>query len=331
MKAIVLISGGLDSSLAVKLIQNQGIEVLALHFLLPFLKYDREDINESTVRKIVQETGCRLQVVELKDEYLNMLEKPNHGYGKNFNPCIDCKILMLKYAKKTMVETGAKFIVSGEVLGQRPMSQNKSSLRKIELESNLEGLLLRPLSALLLPETVPEKRKWVNRKELLNIKGRSRRMQIRLARKFNIKTYSWPDGGCFLTDPHFSRRLKDMVEHKEYYFDNIGLLKVGRHFRVNPSFKLVVGRNEKENKKMVRFLRKGDLYLEPLTLPGPTAIGRGVFDKNSIALSGRIVARYTAKDKKIEIKVKRFFGAKAKTEVIGLEAIDDAELKRLRI
>ena len=329
MKAIVIISGGLDSSLAIKAIQKQKIEVIAVHILIPFVKYDTLSIETSPAAKIAQQLGCQFRIITLGNEYLEMLQKPKAGYGKNLNPCIDCKILMLNEAKKIMQEQGASFVATGEVLGQRPMSQYKQALLNIAKRSGLEGLLVRPLSAKLLPLTTPQIKGWLKDEFLFDFFGRSRKSQIALAKEWGIKDYSWPAGGCLLTDPNFSRRLKDLIEHKECTLGNIELLKVGRHFRVNSDFKLIVGRNQEENKKMVDLAGDNDLVLEPEELPGPTGVGRGLIDQPTKELAGKIIAHYTSQGRQVKINMR--YLSKNNQETFLARDIDEVKLQNLRV
>ena len=327
MKAIGLISGGLDSVLAVKAIQKQGIEVIAVYFLTPFSKYDSLTIDDSFARKFTEKVGCEFRIVELKEDYIKMLKEPKYGYGKNINPCIDCKILMLRKAKAIMSEVGADFIFTGEVIGQRPMSQNKRTLRVIEKESGLEGLSVRPLSALLLLETIPEKQGILKKEFLFDIQGRSRKKQIELANSWQIKGYPWPSGGCALTDPNFSRRLKDLFKYQQASRHDIELAKIGRYFRISPSFRLTVGRNEQENSKLMSLAKKEDIIFEPLTIPGPTGLGRGVLENAVKFLSSQIIARY-ASCEEVEIRVKTV--SDGKEEILSAKG-EDCLLNKLRI
>ncbi|UCG35619.1 MAG: 7-cyano-7-deazaguanine synthase [Candidatus Omnitrophota bacterium] len=304
MKALALLSGGLDSSLAIRLIQNQGIEVVGLHFLIPFCRHKDVKMEKSAAKKIADSLRVKLKTEYLGQEFLKMVKNPRYGYGKNLNPCIDCKILMFKKAKKIMKEVDASFIVSGEVLGQRPMSQNKQSLKLIEKESGLKGLLLRPLSAKLLSLTIAEEKGWVKREGLEDVCGRGRNLQIKLAEKLGIREYPWPAGGCLLTDPEFCKRLKDLIKHNQFALENIELLKVGRHFRFSPTFKLVVGRDKEENERLNHLFRKGDIYFEPKEEPGPSALGRGEYDEETKLLAARIIARYTSCGQEVKIFVR---------------------------
>jgi tRNA-specific 2-thiouridylase len=284
MTALALLSGGLDSLLAAKLIQEQGIEVIGLHFLIPFSPDKSSSLSGA---------GIKIERIDIRKEFLEIIKAPRHGFGAQINPCIDCKIFMLSKTKELMPGFGAQFVVTGEVLGQRPMSQHRQSLALIEKESGLVGFLLRPLCAQLLSETIPEQKGWVRRERLLGFSGRGRREQIRLARELGIEKYAQPAGGCLLTDPQFTRRLKDLLAHNEMDIENIELLKVGRHFRLTPQAKLAVGRNQKENEKILSLVRPDDFIFMPTQdLAGPTALGRGVFDAQLINLSCGIVAHY---------------------------------------
>jgi len=292
MKAISLVSGGLDGILAARMIQEQGIEVIPVCFKLPVFHRERKGTVDkfSLVRGAL---GKELEVIDISADFLELIVNPKHGFGSNMNPCIDCKILMLRSAKSLMEKRGASFIVTGEVVGQRPMSQTRRSLECIDKSSGLEGLILRPLSAKLLLLSLPEREGWVDRAKLFSFNGRNRSPQIELAFQFGIKDYPNPAGGCLLTDPQFSRRLKDIMDHQELNLDNIELLKFGRHFRVSSSAKLIVGRDEEENECLAGLSRENDyLFFPPLDLAGPTALGRGVFNEQLIKLSLGITCAY---------------------------------------
>ena len=248
VKALALFSGGLDSILAVKLILNQGVDVVAVHFVSAFNSCAKDDVG---IAEAAEHLGVPLRVVELGDDYLNMIREPKHGYGKNMNPCVDCRIFILKKAKKIAEEIGADFVFTGEVLDERPMSQHYGALKLVEEESGLKGKILRPLSAKLLPETVMEKKGLVDREKLLGIRGRSRKPQLRLAEEFNIKSYPSPAGGCLLTCREYANKLRDLFKHKKHCsMADAALLSVGRHCRLGES-KIIVGRNEAENNVLV--------------------------------------------------------------------------------
>jgi len=324
-----LISGGLDSILAAKVIAQQGIEVIPLHFRIPFCHRSKgHDRLQAMVR---ENLGAELKSVELLEEYLGVIKNPRYGFGANMNPCIDCKILMLSKAKALMQELGVQFIVTGEVLGQRPMSQHKQALLNIAKRSGLEGLVVRPLSARLLPETIPETEGWIKRQALLNFSGRTRNPQIDLAESLEIKNYAQPAGGCLLTDPEFSRRLKELIEHEELTVDGIELLKVGRHFRIAANTKLVVGRDEEEDNQLVSLAGSGDyLFMPPLT-SGPTSLGRGNFDPELVNFSCRITCRYCDKAAGNKAKIAYQRIPDKEEEIAEVLPADEEELMRVRI
>jgi len=290
VKALALLSGGLDSTLAIKVVLEQGIDVTAVNFYTPFCLCNRKGSCKHQARRVAEEFGRELKVINLSSQYLEIVKNPKHGYGKNLNPCLDCRILMLKNAKKLMEEKGASFVITGEVLGQRPMSQYLAALKIIEREGGLEGLVLRPLSAKLLPLSIPEKKGWVNREKLLQISGRSRKPQINLAAKYGIADYPCPAGGCLLTDGGFAQRMKDLMAHSEITLNDIELLKTGRHFRLSFKTKLVVGRNKKENERLLGLANTDDICFEPVEVKGPIGLGRGDFDQTMISLSSKILA-----------------------------------------
>ncbi len=287
LTAVALFSGGLDSILAVKLIQELGIEVKGVNFKTPFFGLDKTFL-------IAKSVGMDLEIIDITQELLEILINPKHGLGKNMNPCVDCHTLMFKKAGEYMIKIGAFFILSGEVLGERPMSQNRNSLIIIERESGFEGRILRPLSALLLAETLPEKEGLVDRNKLLDISGRSRKKQMELAAKMGIRDYPSPAGGCKLTEPAFSKRLRDLFFQENYSLEEIELLKLGRHFRFSKDIKLVVGRNKEENEKLQNFFQEGDFLFKAKNLKGPVSLLRGAYRANDgfIDKSCQITARY---------------------------------------
>ncbi len=290
LKAIALISGGLDSVLAAKVVKLGGIDVIGIAFITPFM--------HPQVEGLAKNIGIEIRAVDISSEYLDLIKNPCFGFGKNLNPCIDCHIFMLKKAKEFMLEHKADFVITGEVLGQRPMSQNKPALRKIEKESGLEGLLLRPLSAKLFSPTVPEQEGWIERTSLFDFSGRSRKPQLELARQLGLTGFSQPAGGCLLTDPGFSRRLKDLLTYqREFNLEDVQLLKLGRHFRLSRQAKLVLGRNHQENQRLIAFACRGNLVLRPRDIPGPTGIlNTRTVSGELLELSAGILARYCDRD-----------------------------------
>jgi len=323
MKALGLLSGGLDSILAVKLVQNQGIDVVAVNFTSPFWSSDK---NMNWVKEIAEKLKVPLINVKLKDDYLKIIRKPKYGHGKNMNPCIDCKILMLKRAKKIAKEIGASFIFTGEVLDERPMSQHKKTLEIIEKESCLGGKLLRPLSAKLLTETEGEKKNWVNRKKLLEIRGRQRKKQTQLAKEFGIDKYPSPSGGCLLTYKEFSKKLKDLLEHKKIVkMEDIELLKIGRHFRLGKN-KIIVGRNETENKQLLNMKKVNDYIFEVAEYNGPITILQGPKTKEVTLKTAALTVRYSDSNEKALVK----FGKELNKSMV-VEPINEEEIERMRI
>jgi tRNA-specific 2-thiouridylase len=287
MKALAVFSGGLDSMLAVKLILAQGIEVLGLFFETPFF-------TSGKARTFAASINLPLKVIDLTEPLLDLVKNPKHGYGGNMNPCIDCHALMLRKAGEMLEQERASFIVTGEVLGQRPMSQNKKALLLVAAESGYGNLVLRPLSAKRLPVTVPEEKGWVRRPELLDIFGRSRKPQMELARTFGITEYPSPAGGCLLTDQVFSKRLKDLFSSRPSpALREIEVLKVGRHFRIGPHTKLVVGRNKQENEALLSLSEDTDLILTTVTVPGPTALVLGDLSPEVEELAMAVTVSYS--------------------------------------
>ncbi len=329
MRAIALISGGLDSILAAKVIQGQGIEVIPLHFKINFCHKGKDSSKQEVLVK--QNLGLDLMNIDLETEFIEVLKNPRYGFGSNMNPCIDCKILMLSKAKALMKELGAEFVVTGEVLGQRPMSQHKQAINLIPRRAGLEGLVVRPLCGQLLPATIPETEGWIKRENLLNFSGRRRNPQFDLAKELQIKSFSQPSGGCLLTDPGFSRRLKELIKHKGLTAQGVDLLKFGRHFRLSPGAKLVVGRDEQEDHQLDGLTQAGDYIFMPPETAGSTALGRGNFTQSLIELSCRIIARYC--DKPVGAKVKISYRAAGDKEEKILEVLplDEAELEKMRI
>ena len=294
MKAIALLSGGLDSILATKLILKQGVEVEAVNFMTVFCNDTARGRTCLAAKSAADMLGVPLKVFEISKELLDMVKNPKHGYGSNMNPCIDCRIFIFKKAGEYMKETGASFIFTGEVLGERPMSQRKDTMRLIEKETALKGLIVRPLSAKLMEPSIPEKEGLVDREKFMDIKGRSRKPQIQLAKDFGIDDYPNPAGGCLLTDPGFAKRMRDLMKHKpDFALNDVNLLKIGRHFRFNPEAKFIVGRNDEENRKLSHLSKEADLHFYPEDTTGPTGIGRGIFDEGTILKAARIVARYS--------------------------------------
>ncbi len=289
-KCLVLLSGGLDSFLAARLMQRLGHDVVGICFVSPFFSCEG-------TWKGAAEMGIRLVVEDVTDDMLEILKSPKHGFGRNMNPCIDCHTMMVRRAMEAGRREGADFIATGEVLGERPMSQNRQALDMVARESGAGEYLLRPLSAKLLPPTLPEKLGWVNREELLGIEGRSRKIQLQLAREWGVKGYKNPAGGCLLTDPEFSRRLKDLMARiPDFNREDVELLKIGRHFWEGNN-RIVIGRNERENEILAEISLPTDFLFKEGDIPGPTALIRttppgGTLNPDIIRTTANLLGRY---------------------------------------
>ena len=270
MKAIALFSGGLDSTLAMKLIIDQGIDVLAINISTGFgSTKDRREHMENMCAQV----GAEFKIVDIQDEYLqDVLFSPKHGYGKHFNPCIDCHAKMFEVAKRIMEDEGASFLISGEVLGQRPMSQNKDALQTVLNESNCEGLLLRPMSAKRLAPTTPEIEGWVDREKLEDIMGRSRDRQMELAKEIGLTDFESPGGGCLLTDENFGKKMWDFIKFDQFEKQDIPVMKHGRHFRLADGAKLVIGRDKDENEYLQNIQNDKFFHIRTVGIPGPHAL-----------------------------------------------------------
>jgi tRNA U34 2-thiouridine synthase MnmA/TrmU len=306
-KAVALFSGGLDSILAVRLMLEQGIDVHALNFLTVFCTCTSKGCMHQAT-KAAKELEVPLRVMNITEEYMEIVESPRYGRGRNMNPCIDCRIFTFRKARDFMKEIGASFVITGEVLGERPMSQRRDAINIIERESGLLGLIVRPLSAKLFEPTTPEKMGVVDRDRLLDIEGRRRNRQIALAEKFSINDYPCPAGGCLLTDKSFSNRLKDLFKYNpDYDINDLHILKTGRQFRISENAKLFVGRNKRENEILLTFSREGDYIFDATGIPGPIGLVRGKLIEEEKTLASSIVAMYSdGKSDKIEISYSIF-------------------------
>jgi tRNA-specific 2-thiouridylase len=289
VRALGLLSGGLDSSLAVCVLAEQGVEVSGLAFRSCF--FETLHAEEAASR-----LGIPLRIIDFSGEHMALVRNPPHGYGKCMNPCIDCHALMLRHAGGLMEAEGYDFIFTGEVLGERPMSQNRQALAVVAEESGYADYVLRPLSAQHLPPTKPEREGLVDRSRLLAIRGRSRKPQMQLAAKYRLTEYPTPAGGCRLTDPNFSKRLADLFQHSAAATPrDVELLKLGRHFRLSPSVKVVMGRNRAENEQLLALRRPGELHLVVLGPPGPDVIipGTDEVSDDHLLLAARLTVTYS--------------------------------------
>ncbi|MGD8530131.1 MAG: tRNA 4-thiouridine(8) synthase ThiI [Syntrophobacterales bacterium] len=302
VRALGLMSGGLDSMLAVRVLLDQGIEVTGITFQTPFF-------GPEGAQKAADQLGIALRVVDIGEVHLEMLKNPKYGYGSQMNPCIDCHALMLRAAGRIMDKEGFDLLSTGEVLGQRPMSQRKDALRAVEKLSGYGGYILRPLSARLLPETIPEREGKVDRQRLLDIRGRSRKRQMALASRYSLKEYPSPGGGCILTKAGFADRLRDLLATQENVgLHEVELLKWGRHLRLSGGRRLVVGRVHGDNLKLQELAREEDLLLRVKGVPGPTGIMAAMAGEEEVELAAHIVAAYsdveTGKEAIVEVSGK---------------------------
>lgn len=300
VKAIGMLSGGLDSTLATRIMVKLGFEVIALNFMSPFCTCTRTDHGcKNEAKRLADELGIPARVEFMGPEFLGIIKNPKFGYGKNMNPCIDCRVMTFSRAREIMEEEGAAFIFTGEVVGQRPMSQgNTDKMLLIEKEAGLKGRIVRPLCAQLMPPTIPELEGIINRDEMLAIHGRSRKEQIKLAKEeFGMEDNLCSSGGCLLTDPHFSQKVKDLVEHDTGAMGvkDARLLRMGRHFRINDEAKLVVGRDEVENERLERVGRDDEFIFYPTEINGPLALLKGKLSRTAAETAAGIVARYCSR------------------------------------
>lgn len=346
VKAVVMMSGGLDSMLAAKILERLGIEVHAVNFYTGFcIVEQRRRVDGATSsrssKKLVNpalksaaEIEIPVEIIDISKEYLEMVTNPKFGYGSNVNPCIDCRIHMLREARKFMDSIGAGFIATGEVIGQRPMSQHRNTMRLIEKEAGVADLVLRPLSARLLPPTVAEIKGWVKRADLYDIYGRGRGRQMKLAREFGIAEYPNPAGGCcFLTDQTYARRFFDLMRHrteKTLTMEDVVRLRLGRHFRTSPGFKIVVGRNEAENELLEQYAGGGMALVSASAAIGPVALVEGRLDEEALRLAAELVAGYgkAAREGSVECVARTVGGGERRFNV---KPADPAEYEKFLI
>jgi tRNA-uridine 2-sulfurtransferase len=277
IRAVGLLSGGLDSTIAAKMLIDQGIEVHAVNFTSPFCTCTPKSAGCASVLTAVRQLGgIPLKRIALSDEYLEIVKSPKHGHGRGMNPCIDCRIMKIRKATEFMTKIGAAFLFTGEVVGQRPMSQHRRALNIIDRESGIEGLILRPLSARILEPTVPERKGWVDRKRLMDVTGKSRKIQMSMASSMNVTDYPCPAGGCLLTEKAFADRLRDYFRHTEKpSVADMALLRTGRHFRMENGDWIVVGRDRLEGERLIGLKRRGLKILEPDGFSAPVVALEG--------------------------------------------------------
>lgn len=318
MRALGLYSSGLDSTLAIKIMMSHGIDVIPIAFFTPFFSPDIE-----YGQKVL---GISIEKIDFTEEFIDMLLSPRYGYGKNMNPCIDCHSLMIRKAKELLPVYDASFIITGEVLGERPMSQNKQSLNLVERHASAEGLVVRPLSGALLPPTIPEEKGWIKREWLYDISGRKRDRQMELARLFGIEEYKTPAGGCLLTDMNFSKRLRFLIGIRgRPNRDELELLKVGRHFYSNGCW-IIIGRNEREN-KILRDSKIWRYMFFTIDYPGPTGI---IVEGDCIDLAVRVLVRYSDAPKDRMTRVRVIDDTK-KGSILEALALEEDKIQSIRL
>ncbi|OGV60010.1 MAG: hypothetical protein A2283_10580 [Lentisphaerae bacterium RIFOXYA12_FULL_48_11] len=322
IKALSLLSGGLDSQLAVCVLREQGIHVEGLTFESPFF-------SSVNARNAAESLGIPLRVVDFTNEIIELLKNNKHGFGAGMNPCIDCHAVMIKKAGMIMGQMGFHFLSTGEVLNQRPMSQNRQSLNVVMDESGCGEFLVRPLSARLLAETEPEKRGWVDRSRLLAIEGRNRKAQYKLARHFGLTNIPQPAGGCKLTEPNFCKRLMDLARHEGLDLRIIRLLLLGRHFRLGSKIRVVVGRDESENGLLEETAELMGFIIQPEIVPGPSCLVSSEADEKQTLVAAAICARYCDLEGEIPVSVK--IVSASGTRTINVLPETRAEIERMRI
>jgi tRNA-uridine 2-sulfurtransferase len=333
-KAVALVSGGLDSMLAVRVVQEQGIHVEGLNFFTGFCveghthairKTDSDKPKRNNALWVAEQLGVKLHIVDVVEEYKDVVLNPRHGYGQHLNPCLDCKSFMVRKAHQWMLENQFDFIITGEVIGQRPKSQRRVTMPVIAVESGAGDRLLRPLSAKLLPPTLAEREGWIDREGLKDWHGRSRKPQIQQAKQFGFSEYAQPAGGCcFLTDKNYTGKLKDLWRsrgERRYELDDIMLLKVGRHLRPRPEFKLIIAREEGEN-NFLRGYRKQFAHISTVSHPGPLALVDGMCSEEDEVLAGRLTARFSQgrNNQQVTVEVVHANGAARRFEVAPMQS-----------
>lgn len=343
VKALGMISGGLDSTLATKVLMDLGIEIEGVHFSTGFCVTEHtrhfKDPGDKALRpnealRLASELKFKVHLVDISKDYLPVVTSPKYGYGSNMNPCIDCRIFMFKKMRGLMETFGADFIYTGEVLGQRPMSQHRQAMKTIEMDSGLAGLVLRPLSAKLLDPTIPEIKGWVDRSKLLDLSGRSRKPQMRLAEESSLENYPQPAGGCcFLADPQYSKKLEDFFRYNDksdLTHEDVILLKVGRHLRISEKIKVIVGRNERENNFLKCYEKNRHVFRVP-DFPSAHLLSeaKGGLSPEESQLLASIAARYSDNKGESAIKVEHLFGEHQ--ELLNASAVDEARLEQWRI
>lgn len=329
-KAIALMSGGLDSSLAAKVVAELGVEVIGLHLTSPFACREK-------VQEMADKLGIALIVKDKGEAYLDLIQNPRHGYGRSMNPCIDCRIFMFQLADVVRLENNADFIISGEVIGQRPMSQIRKNMTKIDADAKMNDLVLRPLSAHSFAPTVPEREGWVAREKLFKITGRGRTQQLALAKRYGIEDFPSPGGGCLLTESSFGGKVKDFFSHDSApgtrgRMEHAALLRVGRHFRVSPEQKVIVGRHHEDNQAIEAAWKSiGGNLMMPHNFDGPAALALGNMDDAFQEIVGRMLVRYSGKKFSESEPRVRMQNTEGESFFIAGSAIEEEQLGKYRL
>ncbi len=343
VKALGMLSGGLDSTLAAKILVDLGVEIVGINFSTGFCVTEhtrnfkdetKKPLRPNEALRLAADLNFKLHIIDISKNYLPVVTNPKYGYGANMNPCVDCRIFMFKHMRELMKQFDAQFIFTGEVLGQRPMSQHRHALKTIECDSQLTGLVLRPLSAGLLDPTIPEVKGWVDREKLLALSGRSRKPQMSVAQELKMEDYPQPAGGCcYLADPQYSKKLKDFFENNEktdLTLEDVIMLKVGRHLRLSTQIKAVVGRNEKEN----NFLKAYESGRHVFRVPDHASAHmlaeiKGEPSRADVQTLAGILARYSDAPKESSVRVEHQFGENIET--LEVLAMDEASLATWRL
>ena len=304
-KAVLLYSGGLDSTIALYALVSMGVEVIALNFDTPFCNHGLNNKTHTSILENTKKLGVKLITAGVDDEFLEILRHPRHGFGRAVNPCVDCRIFMLKYAKKVMEKEGADFIATGEVIGQRPFSQKMQRLIAIDREADVEGLVVRPLSGKLLHETIPEQKGLIKRDFLFDIIGRGRAQQIGLAKKYGIDVFPTPSGGCLLTEPAIGKRFRDLKKYNpDFSLEDVFLLGFGRHFRLGKNSKIIVCRDKNENEALPKYISKDDILFNVIDYIGPLCVYFGELREDMMAKVASYAASYSKVPKDRPSKVR---------------------------
>ncbi len=324
--AVALLSGGLDSIIAARLIMEQGIECIGVYFSSPLWSNEKKEKN--FIRKVSEENNFEIKIVPVGEDYIGIIKNPRHGHGKNINPCLDCKIYMLTKAKSIMESLSADFIVTGEVLGQRPMSQHRNAFNLIEKYAGLSGKIIRPLSARILPPTIAVQDELIDNEKMADIQGRSRHNQYALAEKFGIKTYGSPAGGCLLTEVTYAKKLRDLFLHNEKItIEDLKLLKIGRHFRYK-NVKIITGRNEAENGELMNIKTDDDWVIEVPNYGSPCTIVQSSDDVEVLHFACQVTA-YSSDCKLENVLVK--CAKNDREEFINVNRLDKAKIDKYNI